>query len=373
METQLSNEDALRLNVLMAGEVQAVHIDEGGMALHALTPRGEATVRLSPNCGADQYLKRVREFLAGHVLGSPGGYPVYLQRWTRMGQAREQGLDKLLLLGENEAVVSVAYSPGLTDELARRAWWAMPTGDNARRMLERDAVRQGEMGHVLAEYLVEHLPFETEPHTIIDTVRIVLQPGLLGEPVRQRLWSKAKHNNTYLVAFLERGPEALPEALPPRPEADALEEGLAPLIAAGNPVAERLRRMLGAAGQAFLATAEEVLRRPADQDVVNALFNALGAQFASLRPASPIDPAIAALEAEAEHRLAEPAVQAVLAAAPAMEPELRALLFLSRVDNNLARPVFRTTTAVGTLMRRKLEPITGPIQARLAVLRGKGR
>ena len=141
---------------------------------------------------SDQYLRTVRELLAGHAIGSPGGYPVYIQRWTRMGQARDKGLDRLLLLGEPEAVVSVAYSNGLTDELARRAWWAMPTADNARRMLERECVVQGQMGKILADYLIEHLPFENEPHIIIDTVRIVLQPGLTDEAARQRLWQKGE-------------------------------------------------------------------------------------------------------------------------------------------------------------------------------------
>jgi hypothetical protein len=364
----LSDEDALRLNVLMAGEVQAIRLDDGTMTLYALTPRGEATVRLSPNCAAGPYLKKVREFLAGQVLGSPGGYPVYIQRWTRMGQAREQGLDKLLLLGEPEAAVSVAYSPGLTDELARLAWWAMPAADNARRMLERACVQEGAMGKVLAEFLVEHLPFETEPHTIIDTVRIVLQPGLIDDAMRQRLWNKARHNSTYLVGFLERMADRLPDPQPSRRETAAILEPLA-----DNPWAAQLLRLLDGPGQAFLATVEDVLKRPADQDVVNALFNAVGAYFAL--PGHPAWAAgtVEAMEAEADRRLAEPTAQAVLAASPQLESELRALLFLSQVDSELARPIFRTTTAIGTLMRRKLEPITGPIQKRIAVLRGKGR
>jgi len=360
----LSDEDTLRLNVLMAGEVQAVRLDEGTMTLHALTPRGEATVRLSPNCGAGPYLKKVREFLAGHVLGSPQGYPVYIQRWTRMGQAREQGLDKLLLLGEPEAAVSVAYSPGLTDELARRAWWTMPAADNARRMLERQCVREGAMGKVLAEFLVEHLPFETEPHTIIDTLRIVLHPGLIEDVVRQRLWNKARHNPTYLVGFLEREADRLPDPLPSRRDAAATLEPLA----TDNPLAAQLLRVLDAPGQTFLATVEDVLRRPADQDVVNALLNAVGTYFGHREGT---EASIENMETETVRRLTEPAAQAVLAAAPQSEPELRALLFLSQVDSGLARPIFRTTTAIGTLMRRKLEPVTGAIHARIAVLRGR--
>src|SRR5512135_1022971 len=186
---ELTQEDALRLNVLLANQALAVRIDESTLTVHGLLEKGEAAVTLHPTGRPNDYLRLVRELLAGHAIGSPGGYPVYLQRWTRMGQAREQGLDRLLLLGEAEAVVSVAYSPGVTDELARRAWWAMPVADNALRMLERQAVAEGSMGKVLAAYLVEHLPFEQDPKVIIDTVRAVLQPGLLDEATRQRLWS----------------------------------------------------------------------------------------------------------------------------------------------------------------------------------------
>lgn len=108
MPSLLSPEDTLRLNVLLAGSVEAIRIDEGGLTVHALTERGEAKLSLHPNCRADQYLLRVRELLGGHALDSPGGYPVYLKRWTRMGQASGANLDALLLLGEPEAVVAVA-------------------------------------------------------------------------------------------------------------------------------------------------------------------------------------------------------------------------------------------------------------------------
>ena len=154
---ELSSEDSFRLNVLLANKPQAVRIDESRMIVHGLSERGEAKVRLNPTARAEQYVRAVRELISGHVLGSPGGYPVYLRRWTRMGQMRDESLEQLLLLGEPEAVVAAVCSPGLTDELARRAWWAMEDAENARRMLNNRAVVEGEMGKVLARYLVEHL------------------------------------------------------------------------------------------------------------------------------------------------------------------------------------------------------------------------
>src|SRR3989344_6462309 len=113
----LSTEDQLRLNVLLAHDVLEIRLDESAMIVHAWSPSGEARVPLNPNARPGNYLKQVRELLSSHALGSPGGYPVFLQRWTRMGQARENRLDRLLLLGEPEAITAVAGSPALTDEL----------------------------------------------------------------------------------------------------------------------------------------------------------------------------------------------------------------------------------------------------------------
>ena len=163
----LTPEDALRINVLLASPIEAIRLDESRMTLFALSPKGEATVKLNPNCRDEAYLRKVRETLSSHVLGSPGGYPVYLKRWTRMGQARDEVLESLLMLGEPEAVVAVVNASGITDELARRAWWASQTSDNARCMLQQAAVVNGQMGSVLADFLIEFLPFEEEagsPH-----------------------------------------------------------------------------------------------------------------------------------------------------------------------------------------------------------------
>lgn len=373
METkpyELSHEDSLRLNVLMAGGVQAVRIDESSMVLYALTERGEAKVTLSPNTSNDQYLRRVREFLAGFTLGSPGGYPVFLQRWTRMGQARDQGLDKLLTLGETEAVISVAYSNGLTDELARRAWWALPLADNARRMLERDCVAQGTMGPVLADFLIEHLPFEQDPHILIDTVRIVLQPGLASQEARLRLWKMAKHHNAYYVGFLERSPDDLPDPLPARADFANVEQRLSD-FAASSPAARLLLRSLGSGGQTYLKIAAGVLRHPADQDVVNALLNALADYFSAVRRPSACAADLEAVEAEVELRLIQEAeIVRLLETVPELRAEIRAMLFLSRMNKEMARPILSRTTAVGTLMRSKLEPLTGPIFQHIEVLRG---
>jgi hypothetical protein len=374
---ELSAEDALRLNVLLANEPHAVRIDESAMTLHGLSLRGESKVKLNPNCRDEAYIRRVREMLSSHVLGSPGGYPIYLRRWTRMGQARDDSLDKLLLLGEPEAVVAVVHAPGLTDELARRAWWAMPTADNARKMLTRPSVCRGEMGPVLAQYLIEYLPFEEDQHAMIESVRLVLQPGLISDEARERIWAKARSRNTYYVGFLLATPEALPDAAPAHPVWETAAAPLRALADDGNAYARMLCRILDAPGQAFMATAETVMRKPNNQDVVVGLMEAIEAYFRDVACQGARLQDMDAIGRQADMRCRECAAQDarladLLAQLPKLNSALRAMLVLSSVGERLVAPVFARTDAIGTVMRRKLEPITQPLLAEMAVLRGAG-
>ena len=151
-----------------------------------------------------------------------------------MGQARDESLAQLLMLGEEEAVVAAVHAAGLTDELAERAWWAMPTAENARRMLEKEAVVKGRTGPVLAEFLVEFLPFEEEQRAMIESVRLVLQPGLISQDEKQKLWKRARAKRSLYVGFMHTVPEALPEAAVPHPMYDDVGLKLKSLLDSGN-------------------------------------------------------------------------------------------------------------------------------------------
>jgi predicted metal-dependent peptidase len=372
----LSSADSLRLHVLLRQALQAVRIDKSRMQVHALTEQGEARVVLNPNCKDDAYLKQVRQLLSSHVLGSPGGYPVYLKRWTRMGQARKQSLERLLLLGEPEAVAAVVHAPDLTEELARRAWWAVPSADNARRMLACARAADSPMGPVLAHYLVDYLPFEQEPQAMIDSVRLVLRPGLIDARTRAQLWGRCQRKNSYYVGFLQALPDALPVQISPHPDWERLRGRLAELCGAGNPYAVQLLRVLGAPGQAFLDTAERVLHKPNNQDVVVALLEAVGAYFAPVRPDEVrrrrIEAVLADAEALGDAGAERPeALRELRQTLPGFDESIRAMLVLSMLSEQLVAPIFGLTDAIGTLMRRKIEPVAGPILAQFAVLRGR--
>ena len=372
MAIDLSREDSLRLNVLLAQDLKAVRIDESRMAVHALSDKGEAKITLNPTCRDEPYLRQVRQVLSTHVLGSPGGYPVYLKRWTRMGQARDTLLERLLLLGEPEAVTAVVHAPGLTDELARRAWWAQPSADNARRMLERDCVACATMGPELAAFLIEFLPFEESHQAMMDTVRLVLKPGLIDAQTRLELWNRGRRRNSYYVGFLQATPDDLLETGSAHPDYNAIAARLTPLAKAGNAYARQLLRVLSAPGQAFLKTAETVLRRPTDQDVVVAVLDAISGYFASVRPAGARRRLIVDILADVTaFCAADPAeVRVLLDTAPELSESLQAMLVLSLVGEPVVAPIFGLTDAVGTVMRRKLESVTAPILTQCAVLCG---
>lgn len=376
---ELTPEDALRINVLLAGAPRAVRIDESSMTLYALSDKGEAKVRLNPNCRDESYLRKVRETLSSQVLGSPGGYPVYLKRWTRMGQARDTILESLLLLGEPEAVVAVVNAGGITDELARRAWWVLQSAENARCMLRQAAVVSGSMGPQLAEFLVEFLPFEEEARDQIVSVRLVLQGELISPEEKARLWEKGRHKNAFYVGFLQALPDALPEDRPAHPLRESLQPGLARLLEADNPFARQLSRLLGPAGQAWLASVETVLGKPSNQDVVVELLHAVAAYSAHLPIAgtciAEMDTITALVDALLDGREAAGTetgeqLQALLQAVPEARSRVRAMLILAMVNEPLVNPVFSRTDAIGTVMRKKLRPVSGPIQEQIDVLKG---
>ncbi len=375
---ELTNEDSLRLNVLLANKVQAIRIDESKMIVYGLTSRGDAKIQLHPTCRNEQYLRQVRELISGHILGSPGGYPVYLKRWTRMGQTKDDSLEQMLMLGEPEAVVAVVHAPGLTIELARRAWWATPDSDNARSMLRNEIVAQSELGKVLAEHLVEYLPFEEQAIDIIESIRLVLQPGLIDDETRQKIWHKGRSKNAYLVGFLWTPPEDLPNPLPARSDAVQIQADLAPLVANGNLMAKQLVEVTSSGGQTFIDICEHVLRKPSNQEVVKMLFDVIARYFENIRPDNYDDEMNILTLIERASDFCETCLdtnsverRAVLAVLPEKQDMVRAMLILSGLRYSVLRPVFSRTDAIGSLMRKKLAPVTELILEQFAILRNE--
>jgi hypothetical protein len=372
---ELASEDNFRLNVLLANKPKAIRIDESKLIVYGLSDKGEAKVELNPTGRPEQYVRAVKELISGHILGSPGGYPVYLKRWTRMGQMRDESLEQLLMLGEPEAVVAAVGSPGLTEALARRAWWAMEDADNARRMLENPAIARSPLGRELAEYVRDYLPFETESDRQIDSVRLILQPGLLPPDDIEELWSKSGRKQAYLLGFLRALPHDLPQPPAARADAEAISTQLTSLAAEGAPLADTLTRVVSGAGQAYLRTVATVLEKPPNQEVVTGTFEALREYFSAARPEGEGKLSLAELERDAMDFVSSdtaPAhARALLSACPTAHDDLYAMRLLSGLGYSAIRPVLSDPTTLGSLMRRKLKPVLDPVQAQLRRLRAR--
>ncbi len=361
---QLSHEDSLRLNVLMAN-AEAVRIDENYMVVYGLCDGREMKVELNPTCRDDRYMSSVRALISDIVLGHPEGYPVYISAWTRTGQlSSDANLEDMLKLGEPEAVLALARNTRLSVRLAELAWWAVPTSEIARHMLQHAEIVQGEVGQTLARHLIEHLPFETEPEEMIETIRLVLQSGLVEAAARERLWSQSGRKQAYRIGFLQQQPDALPLQLTARADFDETRELLTQVQ---DRLSQLLLRLLDAPGQTYLAAVSDVLHSPGNQVVASEILNCIGSYCGDLGVACGERPDSDAIHAAVNAWGGWADLPDVL---HGLEDEIKAILFLSCVNEELFYPVFARTTASGSLLRKKLQPVSDRILEQIRVLQG---
>ncbi|HBE93641.1 MAG TPA: hypothetical protein DDW55_14415 [Gammaproteobacteria bacterium] len=375
----ISNEDNLRINVLLRQDVHAIRIDESKMIVYALTGRGEGKVVLNPTIRDEKYLREIRELLSNHYLGSPGGYPVYIHRWTRMSQSRSTvSLEKLLKLGEPEAVVAVANADSVSAEVARRVWWAVPSEETARALLRQAAVVRGALGQELAKFLYEFLPFEAEPARVVENVRLLLQPGLLNEEERMSLWKKAAHKSVYYPGFLMAMPDEIPLDSAAHAHYPALKSSLNGLIEHGNAAAILYLKLHSAEGQGFLQCIRLALKRPSSQDVVVALFMAVGQYFNDLGLSETRQRGMKDIE-DLNCRLCRSEVLAgyeslceqladVMQIEGVQKAKLEAMFGLAQLGESVLDPLFGGTDTLGSAMRKHIKPLTVPILAMLDTL-----
>ena len=137
-----------------------------------------------------------------------------------------------------------------------------------------------------------------------------------------------------------------------------------------------MRRILSAQGQTFFHFYDEVLRYPADKDVVIVLLEAISAYFAELRPlhacaGETVEDIVANVALFISGQTNGSFLNQLLQEIPQLDKEVSAILALSCIDANIATPIMSQTTASGTLMRKKLEPVSMPILQLISVLTGK--
>ncbi len=364
----LSPEDNLRLNVLLANTLQAIRIDESKMIVYGLSEKGEAKIHLHPNCRHEKYLRQIREVIASYLRNSSGVYPVYLRNWGQMGETQDENLAQWLMLGEAEAVVAVANASGLTPELARRVWWSMPNSDNARSMLKNPNLVTSEFGKELAQYIIEYLPFEEEQVNIIESVRLVLQADLISEETCQKLWTRTRNTNSYLIGFLWTRPDNLPIQINEHVDFKNINFKLASLVE--NNLAALLIKITSTTGQSFLHIFKQILHKPSDQEVVNILFDVVSNYFSKIQFSEYHDDMTIEELLEQAEKTCDSA-QEILTLLPESRKAIKAMLVLSGLNYSILRPIFSKTTAIGSLMRKKLLPVTEPIFEQIDILQNE--
>ncbi len=361
----LSPEDNLRLNVLLANDLQAIRIDESKMILYGLSEKSEAKIHLHPNCRHEKYLRQIREVIADYLRNSSGVYPVYLRNWGQMGETQDENLAQWLMLGE--AVVAVANASGLTPELARRVWWAMPSTINARSMIKNPNLIISNFGKELAQHIIDYLPFEEEQIDIIESVRLVLQDNLISEEVCQKLWNRTKNTNSYLIGFLWTRPDDLPIQIDEHVDFQNINIKLASLLE--NDIVIQLIKITSTTGQSFLHVFEQILHKPNDQEVVNILFDVVTNYFSKIHPPEYSDNMTIDDLLEQAEKTCDSAKE-ILTLLPKSRKAIKALV-LSGLNYSISRPVFSKTTAIGSLMRKKLLPVTEPIFEQINILQNE--
>ena len=364
---ELCNEDNLRLNVLLAQPLRAIRINENTLTVYGLTDRGEASVVLNPTVRDEQYLRWVRELLALKATGSPAGYPVFMKRWTRIGHINNN-LKQMLLLGEPEAIVAVSHAPNLTLEVAESAWWANSSTEVAMGLLQYPDVYQSELGKTLATHIMEFLPFEELPVNIVYMVRVCLQGDLLNEEERKGLWQRAKRRHPFYVGFAFAEASQIPIESNESAAYAELSSLLAEAVASENTFAKLLCDQLSAEGQTYLQLIKLALKKPVDPDVVVALFHAIDQRFDC--PAKP-DRGVRDIDSIDLHTLQheQDDLKQLLEILPDKhQPLIEAVLLLAMVGEHTLNPIFGGNDSVGTVMRKRLQPLTQPLLEKLDIL-----
>jgi hypothetical protein len=377
----LTPEDSFALNVLLAARPTAIRLEESALRAMGLTKRGDLSVALHPNCRAEKYMDEVRGLLIEHALDDAHTTLVDLKSWMRRGRVAGPHLERLLLTGEPEAVDRVARSPELVPELAQCVWWIDPSADQARAMLARAKVAESDIGRMLAEFLVEHLPFETEPGMILESVRLSLLGGQLGAADLDKLWRRGANNATYRAGYIAALPHDIPGEAAPLRGWDDVSMQVEPLAESGHPLAALIARCASPAGQKFIAAQYEALGIVNAPEAAAVLLDALADYFAEARLAAstasagvPASANVEAIAAWADDLCARaPEAIAPLLIEPRLARLTRAALFLACCGEPIATPVLAQIRSPGTLLRRKLAPILAPVREQLAALMGRSR
>jgi len=342
----LTPEDTLRLNVLIS-TCEAIRVDIYKLVVVGLTKdKKEQAINLNPDGDSSKYIQAVQKLLVSKVLGSMGGYPSYLKRWSRMGQVSSSNLSSLLKIGNIEAVVAVANSQNLNSEVLDLVWWCATNTDQqaeiGRFLLTRDFVVKHAVGKQIANYLLEFLPFTDDTTQLIDTTNLLLQDDLISQESKDRLWKQGMRKTAFLVGFIER----MTDNLPNNDNTTALCID-----------SKELDCISTEQGQIMLKTISHILKKINQEHVLYRTLEVLGAYLSHpmIQPLDQID----ALQKQAH---------SVSKTLGLNDEKIKARLLLAGVNERLAVSTISAHGLAGSAIRKKLANVLTPIQEALRTL-----
>jgi len=342
----LTPEDILKLNVLMA-TCDAIRVDVYKLIVVGLTPdKKEQTIALTPTGDSSKYIEAVQKLLVTQILGNMGGYPSYLKRWSRMGQVETANLKSLLKIGNIEAVVAVSNSQNLDDKVLDLVWWCATNTDQqaeiGRFLLTRAFVVKHPIGKQIAEYLLEFLPFTDDITQLIDTTNLLLQADLIPQSAKDKLWQQGQRKTAFLVGFIERNTDNLPN----NDNTIALDDDI-----------KELECVNSEQGQILLKTIATILKKINQESVLYRTLEVLG-KFTA-HPLIHPQPTITQCQAQAYQ---------VAQTLGITSDKIKARLLLASVSEQLAIPIISAHNLKGSIIRKKLAPTLAPIQSALTLL-----
>ena len=114
-----------------------------------------------------------------------------------------------------------------------------------------------------------------------------------------------------------------------------------------------------------------MLKKPSNQDVVVSLLHAISDYFKTVAPAGARSEDIGEIlgKADALERCeADTGFQRLVELLPGHSTMVRAMLAMSMLDEPVVNPIFSRTDAVGSVMRKKLKPVSDPLLGLVDIL-----
>ena len=165
-------------------------------------------------------------------------------------------------------------------------------------------------------------------------------------------------------------PDVLPHQIPAHLLLEVLGVELTAKAKSGCDISEGLHRLLSPSGQAYLATIQLVFKKPSNQEVVTLALDSIADYFSKIRSSGKVDQTLDELVSEADIWVADnPSILSINELDSRLMPMVKTMRIFSGLSYGVMRPVFRDSTAIGSLMRRKMAPVSDRLMTMVGSLK----